>query len=132
MLDAPDANSTEFAAFTSTPVIDLQAAFARSFDQGDFLKALGLEQRAQALSSRAAAASYAAASAQLARGSSSRLGSPSTASGTTKPKLGSVRIGASPVLRNPFQVAGQQPDRLIDLGTHVLAECGDRWSRSLL
>src|SRR5258708_33961664 len=41
MLDAPDANSTEFAAFTSTPVIDLMPE-QRNVDQMGGSMRLGL------------------------------------------------------------------------------------------
>ena len=41
-------------------------------------------------------------------------------------------IGAASVLGDLFQIAGQHPDRLIDLGALVVVERGNRWSSGLL
>src|SRR5215469_6884104 len=41
-------------------------------------------------------------------------------------------IGAASVLSDLFQIAGQHPDRFIDLGARVVVERGDRWSGGVL
>ncbi|HEX3412093.1 MAG TPA: hypothetical protein VHT00_10275 [Stellaceae bacterium] len=41
-------------------------------------------------------------------------------------------VGAPPVLGDFFQVAGQHRDDLVDIGTFVLGQAGDRRRRGLL
>ena len=41
-------------------------------------------------------------------------------------------VGAPAVLSDPFEIAGQRRDCLVDLGPFVLVQRGDRWRRGVL